>query len=281
MDLQAKKILHINLEKQISEVKTLPDLNKFVGGVGVGLKLLETLKPYDPVAFSVGPLNGFFPFVSKTSVVLFNEGAVEDLYIGGTLSTRIRFAGIDSIVLLGKASQPTTLYIENEHVLFCPQNTQIESLGLPGKRSVLETREDNVILDGYFLPPEKFLSTKLQRKNVEGFVVTGTQIRTVPNFEKYKELYSDILARTRELNVEKGFFPSCSGCPMGCAKSKVGEIGGNVLIHSLVACHLAQDIYTNVSTTFSCLNVLGYDYTHEDLEGLPKLIKETLKTLHE
>ncbi len=66
---------------------------------------------------------------------------------------------------------------------------------------------------------------------------------------------------------------------MGCGKSRVGEIGGNVLIDSLVACQFADKIYTDIGIVFSCLNVLGYNHTHEDMENLPKLIEDTIRKL--
>ncbi len=103
MNLTSKKVLLIDLEKEASEVKSYADLQKYVGGVGLGLKLMHLYKDLDPLVLSVGPLNGFFPFASKTSVVLNDSGVIEDLYIGGTLSARIKFTGIDSIVICGKA----------------------------------------------------------------------------------------------------------------------------------------------------------------------------------
>ena len=66
---------------------------------------------------------------------------------------------------------------------------------------------------------------------------------------------------------------------MGCEKSQRGEIGGNVLIHSLVSCAFATNIYSNIGVVFSCLNILGYDYTHEDIESLPTLIEQILREL--
>ena len=67
MNLLSKKVLFIDLDRQSSEVKTFPDLNKYIGGVALGLRLHENYKERDPLIFSVGPLNGFFPFVSKTA----------------------------------------------------------------------------------------------------------------------------------------------------------------------------------------------------------------------
>ena len=66
----------------------------------------------------------------------------------------------------------------------------------------------------------------------------------------------------------------------GMQKSKVGEIGGNVLLNSLVACQFADKIYTDIGVVFSCLNTLGYEYTHEDIENLPELIEETIRNIY-
>ena len=41
----------------------------------------------------------------------------------------------------------------------------------------------------------------------------------------------------------------------------------------------AQAIYSDVNTVFSCLNVLGYDYTHEDIENAPLYISQVLKEI--
>jgi len=112
-----------------------------------------------------------------------------------------------------------------------------------------------------------------------GLVITGTEAYTPAHFSKYQEAYKTVLARSNDLTLGASNKPSCSGCPLGCEKSRYGEIGGNVLVHSLVACQFAEKVYADINTTFSCLNTLGYNYTHEDLENLPKLIEETLKAI--
>jgi aldehyde:ferredoxin oxidoreductase len=98
-----KKVLFVNLKKRSYEVKTLTELQPYVGGLGIGLKLLQEYYNEDPLIFSIGPLNGFFPFASKTSIIFQKDGVVEDLYIGGTLSSRLKFTGLDSIVILGES----------------------------------------------------------------------------------------------------------------------------------------------------------------------------------
>jgi len=279
MDLSAKKVLVINLEKEESEVKSFADLNKYLGGVGLGLKLLEIYANKEPIIFAIGPLSGFFPFASKTAVVLNDEGSIEDLYIGGSLSLRMRFAGLDAIVICGKAGIKTVVEVLNTQTTFHGEVTDLQSLGLPGKRSVIGHENNKILLDGYFTTPEDHLEKMFAQKNLVGLVITGTEIYSPENFEEYQRLYRAILARTPELRVEKGTYPSCANCPMGCGKSRVGEMGGNVLIDSLVACQFADKIYTDIGIVFSCLNVLGYNHTHEDIENLPRLIEETIKRL--
>ncbi len=275
----SKKVLFIDLAKKTSEVKTFPDLYKYFGGVALGLRLYEIYADENPVIFSVGPLNGFFPFVSKTAVVFNQNDVVEDVYLGGYLSTRIKFSDLDAVVLHGKSSKSVMLDIQNDEVTFKETETLTESLGLPGKNSTLLIKNGGLILDNYFLGYENLLDKKLASKKVLGFGITGTKVFTPAKFDKYEEIYLDILGKTKDITTDKGFFPSCSGCPMGCEKSKLGELGGNVLAHSLVACGFAENIYTDVGTVFSCLNVLGYDYTHEDIENLPSLVQNTLKEL--
>jgi len=277
MSLTAKKALIIELDKKRADVKSFSDFNKYIGGVGLGLKLFQTYFDEEPIVFSIGPLNGFFPFASKTSVVLDNAGVIEDLYLGGTLSTRIKFAGVDAIVLLGKAPQKLILNIRNTDVTFEEEDTNANLLGLPGKRSVLKRANDEIILDDYFTTQEDFLEKKFTRKNISGMVVTGTETYKPADFGRYQEIYYRVLSQAKLITVNKSVDPSCSNCPMGCEKSRVGELGGNVLLHSLVTCSFTEKIYSDIGIVFSCLNVLGYDYTHEDIENLPKLIEEILQ----
>jgi aldehyde:ferredoxin oxidoreductase len=269
-----KKVLYIDLSKNMFEVKKFPDLAKYLGGVALGFKLYSMHMEKDPVVFSIGPLNGFFPFVSKTAVVLKHGGVIEDLYLGGSLSFRLKFAGVDAIVLLGKSATPVILDVLNDAVTFNGQEVAPSSLGLPGKKSVLTVSSKQVLLDGYFSTSEEFLYKKLLEKNVWALAVTGGLSYKPAFMGKYMALYNDLLKKENQLLVAPDRFPSCSGCPLGCKKSSVGELGGNILGHCLVACDFAQYLYSDANIVFSCLNVLGYDYKHEDIEQVPNLVEE-------
>lgn len=292
-----KQVLIIDLAKKEYAVKSYDELYKYIGGVGLGLKLLSQYQTEDPIIYSVGPLNGFFPYASKTSVVLRSDGVIEDLYLGGSLSFRLKFSGIDSVVIKGVSKEPVILDIRGDTVNILPADADLQSLGLPGKRSVLAFGASNddasfslagklvsydkskLYLDRYFTSHEKLLERKFLEKNIMGIVFTGSVTFPIKDTEKYAEIFSALLMRSKEVSIAKSDAPSCSGCPLGCAQSREGEIGGNLLAHCMVSCSFAQAIYSDVNTVFSCLNVLGYDYTHEDIENAPLYISQVLKEI--
>jgi aldehyde:ferredoxin oxidoreductase len=277
MNLTARVALVVNLRTKKAECKAFTELHDYLGGIGIGLKLLQMYHDKSPVIFSTGPLNGFFPFASKTSIVLDNEGVIEDLYIGGSLSTRMKFSGVDAIVLLESSDTPVILDIKNNHVDFKDTATDLDSLGLPGRRSKITLNDSRFLLDDHFSTPERILDQKLSEKNLSGIVLTGTENQKPEDWEKYTELYKSILFKKDEMTINSGLNPSCSNCPMGCVKAAEGELGGNVLLHSLVACQYSEKIYSDLGIVFSCLHTLGYKYTHEELESVPGMIEKILK----
>ncbi|MFA5776749.1 MAG: aldehyde ferredoxin oxidoreductase N-terminal domain-containing protein [Patescibacteria group bacterium] len=277
--MEPKKTLFVNLSQKTAEMQLLPELTPCVGGVTLGVKLYSLYKDFDPVVICVGPLNGFFPFASKTCFVVQNDGVMEDLYIGGGLSFRLKFACLDALVLAGSSSEDVILDITNDEVKFLDAQTDLDSLGLPGKRSILHMKKDSLLLDGYFGFDLGILEKKFLAKKIFGFSVTGTKKVPILGSAKYMTLFNDILGQKELVNAQESNCPSCSGCPLGCDKSQTGEMGGNILVHSLVACGYAENIYSNLGMVFACLDCLGYKYTHEQLEALPDLFTKTLKEI--
>ena len=277
--MEPKKTLFINLSQKTAEIQLLPELTPYVGGVAMGVKLFSLYKDADPIVACAGPLNGFFPFASKTCFVVQSDGVIEDLYIGGGLSFRLRFAGLDALVLAGSGSENVILDITNDEVKFLDGQADFDSLGLPGKRSILQMERGALLLDGYFGFDAGILEKKFTSKKVLGLSITGTKKTPILESAKFTTLFNEILGQKELVNAEASNCPSCSGCPLGCDKSKTGEMGGNILMHSLVACGYAENIYSNLGTVFACLDCLGYKYTHEQLEALPDLFTKTLKEI--
>lgn len=274
-----KRILHIDLTKRTFGMHYMPELVDYVGGVTMGMKLISMYKGLDPIVIAIGPLNGYFPFASKTCFITENDGVIEDLYIGGSLSFRIRYAGLDAIVVTGAGSDGTLLDITDGLVTFVSGDADSSTIGLPGKRSVLSLDKGGLVLDGYFGFPSGILEKKFISKKLLGFVITGTKVFDITNIGSYNQLFNQLIGERSLMLTEIGSFPSCSGCPMGCQVSKEGEMGGNILLHSLVACEFSENIYSNLGVVFACLDFLGYKYTHEHLETLSELFSKTMKEI--
>lgn len=125
---QTIKVLHIDLSNKSWEVKDRPDLFPYLGGVGVGIRLLDENVLYDrdpldgeqPVIFCVGPLSSIFPVITKT-VCMFRSpltGELGESYAGGRLAMSMVYSGYDAIVIKGEAPQPTYLSIGPDGVEF-------------------------------------------------------------------------------------------------------------------------------------------------------------------
>jgi aldehyde:ferredoxin oxidoreductase len=272
----AKKILEIDIEKKTFQLKKRDDLSHIIGGVGLSMKLYQEFRGKKPLIMAVGPLNGFFPFCSKTSIFFGVKNNVYDYYLGGSLSHRIKFAGLDAIVILGKARSDIFIDIQDDEVTFLDYGVDFHSQGLPGRRSIIEFKTNKYLLDNYFRFSGSEADSFLNYKNILGIVISGTNNFHVKDKKAYDELYKEILTRYEYLSVKKDTFPSCSGCPVGCKNSQIGENTGNFLVHSIVGCQYAKKLYSNKDLLISCLNVLGYPYTHEDIEKY----LDTLYNLH-
>ncbi|MEW5815491.1 MAG: aldehyde ferredoxin oxidoreductase family protein [Spirochaetota bacterium] len=120
VDLTSSTVAHSKIED-----KSL--LKKFLGGRGIATHfLLKTLDPhidpYDPespIVFAPGVLTGTFVPSSGRMSVLFKSPATGRFFktnVGGHFGAQLKFAGIDILIVNGKAPQPVYIYIEDDQV---------------------------------------------------------------------------------------------------------------------------------------------------------------------
>ncbi len=134
-------ILEVDLSTR--KIRKMPvdhsDLANFIGGRGLGIKLLwnrlkdkpglDPLSPDNPLMFMPGPLSGFpVPSSSRTCVVTKSPmtSPVNSKYqyastlsyanMGGFFGPELRFAGYDGLVVTGKSDAPVYLYIDDDMV---------------------------------------------------------------------------------------------------------------------------------------------------------------------
>ena len=133
-------VLDINLTTGKTEKKNISpeDIKNFIGGRGLGIKLLwdrlnkpgiDPLSPENPLIFMSAPFSGFpIPASSRICVITksTHTSPVQSKYpfastvtysnMGGFLGPEIRFAGYDGIVVTGKASTPVYIVIDDDKV---------------------------------------------------------------------------------------------------------------------------------------------------------------------
>lgn len=123
------KIGRINLTKREVSIESLDEklLKKFVGGRGLGVKLLyDELKPHidplsaenkliiltGPVTGTAIPTSGRFCVVSKSPLT----GTICDSHCGGFFGPTLKGAGFDALILEGKATKPIYILAENGRI---------------------------------------------------------------------------------------------------------------------------------------------------------------------
>lgn len=115
------KILVVDLQTGTGKVEKIEGRNLYVGGSGLGAHLFNLYghvdRPWDdpdqPLIFSIGPLTGLFPLMSKT-VCSFKSpyhDQFAESHAGGRSALAIRFADYDALVIKGRAERLSCLSV--------------------------------------------------------------------------------------------------------------------------------------------------------------------------
>ncbi len=123
------KIIEVNLTTGAVERKTLPEeyYKKYIGGSGLAAKLFwdranyttDPLAPEAMLVFMNGPFAGLkMSGASRNSVAGRSPltGVWGDSSCGGYFAPELRYAGLDGIVITGKAAAPTLIIIQDDKV---------------------------------------------------------------------------------------------------------------------------------------------------------------------
>jgi aldehyde:ferredoxin oxidoreductase len=116
----------VDLAAERGNVVTLPGRDTEIGGSGLAALLYAQYgrpdRPWNdaeqPVIFAIGPLTGYFPLMSKTVCAF--KSPYHDQYTeshaGGRTAMAMRFADLDALVVIGRASAPSCLSLGSRHL---------------------------------------------------------------------------------------------------------------------------------------------------------------------
>ncbi len=118
-------ILHVDMTTGTHRMIDDPELfGEFLGGTAVATELLfrhgdpkgDPLAPESPVIFAIGPFSSLFPVATKT-VAMFKSplsGELGESHAGGRMAMSLHEAGIEALVITGRAEKLSYLVIEND-----------------------------------------------------------------------------------------------------------------------------------------------------------------------
>ena len=120
------RIIVVDLSTGKAEIERLPERESAIGGSGLGVYLFERFgllhedwdHPDQPLIFSIGPLTGYFPLMSKT-VCSFKSpyhNQFTESHAGGRSALSLRFAGVDALVVKGRAQNPVFLVVGSKKI---------------------------------------------------------------------------------------------------------------------------------------------------------------------
>lgn len=248
------RVLYIDLSRKKYWVEDRSDLfEKWLGGVGVGVKLLQEetngntdpLGPENTIVFCVGPFNAAYPMGSKVAALFKSPltGNLGESYAGGRAGTALRLAGYGALVIKGRSNYPMYIAVHGGKVYFR------DARGLWGMSSsitvgrVIAEREPmagqrtimRIGLAGEKLIPYACVVTETCRhfgrlglgavfgsKKLKAVVISGNLAIPVMDKQAYREMYDRIFS----LAVTSGLMRKYHelGTPMNV--NPLNELGG-------------------------------------------------------
>lgn len=227
------RVLYIDLSTESVEIKDREDLVPYLGGVGIGIKLLDEevrydldpLAPEQPIIFVKGPLSTIFPVVTKVACLFRSPltGELGEGYAGGRMAMAMLYAGYDAIVIKGKAKRPVYLSITSRSVKIKKADplwgTTTEEAGRylrevetgRGFRSIIRIgqagekmiRFASLNVDTFRHFGRLGIGAVFGSKNLKALVISGDRYYEIPQeYRKtYRKVYSEIYKRITETEL--------------------------------------------------------------------------------
>jgi len=229
------RVLVVDLTIGKGKIITSEGRNDYVGGSGLAALLFDhyghTDKPWNdpnqPLIFTIGPLTGYFPLMSKTVCAF--KSPYHDQYAeshaGGRSALSLRFANLDAIVIIGKAEKPSCLAVgshqmemKDVHYLW---GKNVKSTGKmlrkmfrgSGHRSILRigpageigSATASINVDTYRHFGRLGGGAVMGTKNLKGIVIEGDDMFDLPDGKQYQKLFQRVYEQLTTTDMMKKY----------------------------------------------------------------------------
>ena len=216
------RVLTVDLSSGRGKVEHIEGRDRDVGGSGLAAALFNTHgkmnKPWNdpeqPLIFTIGPLTGYFPLMSKTVCAF--RSPYHDQYAeshgGGRSALALRFADLDALVIIGKAKVPSLLSLGSRHIelkdVHYLWGTDVQAAGKmirgltgsSGHRSILRIGPAGengsamacINVDTYRHFGRLGGGAVMGCKNLKAIVIQGDGTFYLPDGEEYPKLFKDV-----------------------------------------------------------------------------------------
>jgi aldehyde:ferredoxin oxidoreductase len=273
---------------------SLDEMRKYIGGASLAAYLLfdqltpglKPLSPQAPLAFVSGPLTGTHGPAVGRAVVCAKSPATNawgESNIGGHLGRQLRSAGVDALIITGRASEPVYLWIHDGEVEIRPAGhlwgksdcyeaqdriraeldspaAHIASIGRAGEVQIPYAL---ILCDHGRVAGRTGMGAVMGSKNLKAIAVHGTQPIPIAAPERFSALRSSTNRALRDDVVSKGMrdFGTASAGDMldyfGMMPKRYFTRGTIEDVDRISGPTMSETILSGVSTCHGCVIACG------------------------
>jgi len=225
------RVLTVDLTTGRGNVVAVDGRDSVAGGSGLAahlfMKYAKPDRPWNdpeqPLIFTIGPLTGYFPLMSKTVCAF--KSPYHDQYAeshgGGRSALALRFADLDALVVTGKAARPSCVSIGSRHLeikevhylwgmdLYATGKMLRGMFKGAGHRSILRIGPAGengsayacINVDSYRHFGRLGGGAVMGSKNLKGIVINGDGIFPLNGSKEYPKLFQDVYAKLTDTDM--------------------------------------------------------------------------------
>jgi aldehyde:ferredoxin oxidoreductase len=219
------RVLVVDLGTGRGSIVAVDGRDNVAGGSGLAALLFSTYArpekpwsdPEQPLIFTIGPLTGYFPLMSKTVCAF--KSPYHDQYAeshgGGRSAFALRFADLDALVITGRAARPSCVAVGSRHLevkevhylwgrdLFSTGKMLRKMFPGAGHRSILRigpAGENGSAMAGINVDSYRHFGrlgggTVMGSKNLKGIVIWGDGSFPLMESKDYPKIFQEVYAK--------------------------------------------------------------------------------------